>query len=206
MPSTYNKGGFQRRVIGYHGFRLDGLADILHRSHGASVFDVGCNRGMVAYEFALHGASVLHGCDNYAEGMRVANEVFADWRNVDARFETVDLLGGGRAIEDAFGSVLLPRYDIMLYLAVHHKLQRAMDQETLYDLVRWLADRCGTYFVWRGSYEEMSEIEPLVMRNLEFRRIHLSEISEFEVTWDGTGPEKRDGVVAQPAAIWKRRA
>jgi hypothetical protein len=37
-----------RRVIGLHSLRWDGLADLILRARGASVFDVGCNRGHIS--------------------------------------------------------------------------------------------------------------------------------------------------------------
>lgn len=123
--------GVQRRIISFSGFRLDGLADLLSRAAGRSLFDIGCNRGMVGYDFALAGASVIHGCDNYETGMLVAREVFADIRSVDSRFEVVDLTGGPGAVKKAFGDAYCAQYDFMLMLAVYHKLRRIMKIEDL---------------------------------------------------------------------------
>jgi len=196
MPPTFTDKGVQRRIINFSGFRLDGLADILPRARGASVFDVGCNRGAVCHDMVLAGASVVHGCDNYERGMLVANEWFADIRSVDARFEVVDLTGGGSAIEKAFGQNLREKYDIVFMLAVYHKLHRVMEQRDLDSLVLWLADRCDKYFVWRGSLEERQEVDSLI-KGRGFRRIHYSEICEIEL------PEFKQPV-PQPAAIWAR--
>lgn len=196
MSADWTKGGFQRRIIGYHGFRLDGLADVLSRCQGASVFDIGCNRGMVCYEFALNGATVCHGCDEYERGMMVANEVFADCRNVDARFEVVDLTKGPTAIEAAFGADYRKPYDIIVMLAIYHKLRRIMPLSDLLALVRHMADRCGQYFVWRGSVDEMKEFEPQLLAS-GLRRVHFSEISEFVLPGDRVA-------TLQPAAIWRR--
>ena len=194
MAADWTERGFQRRIIGYHGFRLDGLSDCLTRCAGASVLDIGCNRGMVSYEFALSGANVLHGCDNYEKGMLVANEVFADLRNVKARFEVVDLKGGGGAIEAAFGGDLLKTYDFVLMLAVYHKLRRIMEFDQLLDFVQFLAARCGRYFVWRGSGQEMDEFEP---RLNGFKLVHYSEMAEVLLP----GNSKP---TPQPSAVWLR--
>lgn len=196
MPPTYTDKGVQRRVINFSGFRLDGLADILPRARGSSVFDVGCNRGAVCHDLVLAGASVVHGCDNYVKGMEVANEWFADIRSVDARFEVVDLTGGGAAIEKAFGKNLRDSYDIILMLAVYHKLYRVMEKRDLDSLVKWLAERCGKFFVWRGSLEERNEVDALI-KDMGFRRIHYSEICEIEL-------DEFEQPVPQPAAIWAR--
>lgn len=194
MAATFNEAGFQLRTIGA-GHRLDGLSDLLSRCAGKSVFDVGCNRGRVAYEFERYGASIIHGCDNYDKGIEAANEWFADLRDVKSRFHLVDLRGGGAAIERAFGQALLARYDIVLVLAVYHKLARVMKSDELDKLVRWLGDHCGKFFVWRGSSAEREPISRALPA--QFRAIHYSEISE--ILFDGH-------MQRQPCAIWERIA
>lgn len=194
MPADWTERGFQRRIIGYHGFRLDGLSDCLTRCSGASVFDIGCNRGMVSYEFALSGANVLHGCDSYVIGMQVANEVFADLRNVSARFEVVDLSKGPAAIQAAFGEDFRSRYDFVIMLAIYHKLRRIMSLDDLLALVRFFADRCGRYFVWRGSQQEMDEFEKCLAG---FRLVHYSEMAEVLLPGDSKP-------TPQPSAVWMR--
>src|SRR3954454_22881920 len=109
------------RTAGYFNDRLDGAGDMLHRARGVSILDIGCNRGMVAFQFAMAGASIVHGCDVYEEVLKTAREVFAEWP-ISSRFEHVDLIGGPSALAKAFGSEYRPHYDIVLYLAVHHKL------------------------------------------------------------------------------------
>jgi ribosomal protein L11 methylase PrmA len=84
----------QRRVAGMNNIRLDGITDLVLRAKGKSVFDIGCNRGMVGYQFAEQGAALVHGCDNYEVGIQTAREVFADLRFVESRFEVVDLVAG----------------------------------------------------------------------------------------------------------------
>jgi SAM-dependent methyltransferase len=196
MAASHNERGFQLRTIGA-GHRLDGMSDLLSRADGASVFDVGCNRGRVCYEFERYGAKTLHGCDNYETGMLVANEWFADLRGVNARFEVVDLIGGGEAIEKAFGAALLKRYDFMLMLAVYHKLSRIMNGDQLKRLVKWLVDHTGQYFVWRGSREEKAEFEALLAKDFELVVWSLLSVIEF--------PERSGKMVQQPCAVWKRK-
>src|SRR5262252_8754013 len=115
--------GIQRRCISYSAFRLDGLADLYARSHGASVLDIGCNRGWVSFDLCLHGAAVVHGLDSSEVTIATAREWFADFRSVDSRFEIVDLQGGAGAIKRAFGESYRQEYDIVLMLAVYHKLR-----------------------------------------------------------------------------------
>jgi ribosomal protein L11 methylase PrmA len=145
------------RTAGYFNDRLDGAGDMLHRARGASILDIGCNRGMVAFQFAMAGASLVHGCDVYEEGLKTAREVFAEWP-ISSRFEYVDLIGGPSAVSKAFGSEYRRHYDIVLYLAVHHKLKRVMEPAPLDALVRHLVERAGKWFLWRGILEQFDEV------------------------------------------------
>ena len=177
--------GIQRRVTGAHDLRLDGIGDLLSRARGARVLDVGCNRGMAGYEFAVNGAALVHGCDHYAKGIETAREIFADIRNVASRFEVVDLSAPG-----AFAEVFGPeRYDIVLLLAVFHKLKRVMVAQALDALIADLGDRTDRYVGWRGYAEEIPELDAIFAR-CGLTRIHTSEISE----------------TICPAAIWRRNS
>ena len=70
---------------GYHDIRLDGLTDLLLRARDASVLDLGCNRGLVGFEFANNGAQLVHGIDIYKEGIWTARQLFADLRNCELK-------------------------------------------------------------------------------------------------------------------------
>src|SRR5262245_53744237 len=110
-------GQLTGRVKGAHEDRLSGLHDLLRYAQGASVLDIGINCGLVAFEFARRGASIVHGCDIYSRGVDTAREMFAELRT-QSRFEVVDLRAGSAALEKAFGADYLPRYDIVLFLGV----------------------------------------------------------------------------------------
>ena len=191
--------GIQRRAINFSAFRLDGLCDLCPRMPGASVFDVGCNYGDVSDDCAFYGARVVHGCDNFKDGVFVANARLSGNRAVEARFEVVDLIGGTAAIKQAFGESYRKEYDFMLMLAVYHKLRRVMKLDDLLYLVDHLAHHTGKFFVWRGSAEEKAEFEPVLLKR-NFRLVHYSTISEAKNSYT----EANASVVPQPAAIWSR--
>ena len=168
-----------RRVAGEHDFRLDGVADLLHRARGAAVFDIGCNRGMVGFEFARNGARKVHGCDIYKAGILTAREIFADLRTVESRFEVVDLTGGPKSLSAFAGEA----YDITLCLATYHKLKRIMDGKDLSALVKHFGARTKGYFAWRATSDKPDENDA-EMRALDrdlgevgMQRIHTSYIS-----------------------------
>jgi hypothetical protein len=93
------KGGeapLMRRVQGFHDLRLDGIGDLLHRARDASVFDIGCNRGLAGFEFAGNGATRVMGCDIYEDGIIAPGTCSATCGRSPHRFEVVDLTGGAR--------------------------------------------------------------------------------------------------------------
>ena len=188
MPSVTTEITLQRRVAGYHDIRLDGMLDLTIRAHGASVMDIGCNRGLVAFELANNGARLVHGCDNYAPGIETARQLFADLRSVECRFEVVDLTQGGPALK-VFGDV---RYDIVLMLAVYHKLKRVMEPRNMEFLMGTVADRTNKWFGWRATSdkpaENHEEMKVLDKQLAPLKRVHTSYLS------------KTLGV----AAIWER--
>ena len=169
-----------RRVAGFHDIRLDGMADLVVRARGATVLDLGCNRGLVGFELANNGAVRVHGCDIYAKGIETARELFADLRSVESQFEVVDLAQGPVSLEP-FGK---RPYDIVLMLATYHKLKRIMPRTLLSELIRHLGWRTTRYFAWRGTSEQVAdnELEMVAIdRDLAthgLKRIHTSYISE----------------------------
>lgn len=179
----------QRRVAGYHDVRMDGISDLVLRAKDMRVFDIGCNRGLVGFEFAQNGAKAVHGCDIFAEGVNTAREVFADLRYVESRFEVVDLTGGPRAL-----AMFRDGYDITLCLATYHKLKRVMKPADLTALMQHFGRWTKLYFGWRGTSDKPEENDQEIaaldrdLKEVGLVRIHTSYIS------------KELGV----AAIWSR--
>lgn len=169
----------QRRVAGYHDIRMDGMSDLVLRARGASVFDIGCNRGLVGFEFATNGAKKVHGCDIYEDGIKTARELFADLRFVESRFEVIDLTPGESALRPFAGQ----QYDMTLCLATYHKLKRIMSEKALSELMQAFGRWTKGYFAWRGTSDKPKENEQEIkaldrdLGAVGFRRIHTSYIS-----------------------------
>lgn len=175
-----------RRVQGDHDLRLDGISDLLTRARGATVFDIGCNRGRASDEFARNGATRVMGCDIYHDGIIAARHLFCDLRTCQHRFEVVDLTGGPAAIRKAFGPDAEMQHDIILMLATYHKLKRIMPEEALTELMTFFASKTKRYFAWRGHGDEIKPLDGF-FKTVGMRRIQTSLISDI-----------------QPAAIWAR--
>jgi len=173
-----------RRVVGFHDIRFDGLSDLLMRARGASIIDIGMNRGHVAYEFAVNGARLVHGCDIYAAGVMAARHWFAELPHIESKFEVVNLAEPG-ALTKAFGS---EGYDITLFIGVYHKLSRILDSKGLSDLVRDIGRRSLTYCGAMVHPEHLKTIDA-DMAAEGLKRIHTSELA----------------YPGRPAVIWKRK-
>jgi len=169
------------RVSGFKTQRLDDYWSLRTQLPGASVLDIGCNRGLWSIQAALAGARAVHGCDNYRPGIEAVRQVLADFPGLDVRFEVVDLSRGPDAL-----AYFDWNYDIVLVLSVIHKLRRQMSEALLADLLRNAASRTERAFVCRGNLEDLVLLAG-VLRPLGFER-------------DG-GAISDD---LQPAVIWRR--
>lgn len=171
-----------RRVAGYHNYRLDGMGDILTRCRGRSILDIGCSRGQIGYDFVINGATLLHGCDNDEESIKIARAWHFDTRMVESKFEVVDLSKGPDAFRAAFGE---QKYDITVMVAVYHKLKRVMSAITLAELMRDFGTRTNNYFCWRATSDkpgeneqEIEHLDRVLGGAVGLKRVHTSTLSE----------------------------
>lgn len=171
--STSADRSAQRRVIGVYEDRLCGLGDLLHCSQGASVLDIGTNHGLIAFEFARYGAALVHGCDIHRQGVDAAREIFTEVQ-IPSRFEVVDLAAGPAALETAFGQDYLPRYDIVLFLGVYHKLKAQVSDRAIVELIHHLVDRTAQFFVVRTMM--LGELGT-ILADCALHRVHFSALS-----------------------------
>jgi 2-polyprenyl-3-methyl-5-hydroxy-6-metoxy-1,4-benzoquinol methylase len=177
-----DKHPVRRSGVGSHDIREIGLRDLLLFAGGASVIDIGCNRGHIGYEFYRHGARLVHGCDIYGPGIQAARQWFAEL-TVQSKFEVVDLTQGATGLNRAFGG---EQYDIVLFVGVLHKLKRMMEAAALSDLATHLGNRALKFVAWNGYTEDLPTMDK-AMSAANLRRMHYSEFA-------------RPGV----AAIWMR--
>jgi hypothetical protein len=154
--------------------RLAGLEALSEICPGRSVLDIGCHRGLISYEAAKSGATLVHGIDLYPQGIAAAREIFKD-AGIPNQFIEFDLSLGRDAVVEALGDVLLPRYDIVLMLAVLQHLRRQMDSGELDDLFDFFVDRAGTYLVLRMP--NIEAVHPRLAKS-GFRRTYFNEIDK----------------------------
>lgn len=122
--------------------RFKGLEPVMSELACKSVLDIGSAEGIIARACLYAGASVVHGIEIDAARVAKARELCQD----KARFFVADLDAGVPNPEEA---ELLPVYDYVLYLGVHHHLQ----PRTRKQMFQWLVGRCAQVFVLRTSDE-----------------------------------------------------
>jgi SAM-dependent methyltransferase len=174
----------RRSGAGWNDNRFVGLSDLLLLSQGASVLDVGCNRGHVAYEFYRNGARLVHGCDIHGPSIQNAKIWFSELEECETKFEVVNLEEGPQAIDKAFGP---EGYDIVLFLGTYHKLKRVMKTEKLNEVLRDLGKRAIKYFAWTGYSDDMDSVDE-VLQTCDLEAVHMSELAMND----------------RVAAVWKR--
>ena len=133
--------------------RLDGVSHLLTEVEGKSVLDLGCNRGLVCYEFAVAGAAYVSGVDKNEQAIATARHLFDDVTTCRWKFAHRDLVYGLPYDEEVF--------DFILLLGVYHKLRRVMNQKGLNCLVAQASHGVRT-FVWNGFPEEFALINDVL--------------------------------------------
>ena len=176
-----------RTVYGAHGDRLAGLRDLFQYAKGMSVLDIAMNHGLVSLELARRGVSLVHGCDYHEPAVSAARAIFDEFK-IPSRFEAVDLTGGSKAVQAAFGADYLPRYDIVLFLGIYHKLKEQTSDDVIDGLIRHLADRAARYFVVRAASSNMLDDVGRILKRTGLRKVHFSALS----------------LVVGPMEIWQR--
>jgi 2-polyprenyl-3-methyl-5-hydroxy-6-metoxy-1,4-benzoquinol methylase len=172
------------RVKGALEDRLSGLHDLLRCAQGASVLDIGINHGLISFEFARHGAALVHGCDIHKQGVETAREIFTEVRT-QSRFDVVDLMKGPAALEKSFGADYRSRYDIVLFLSVYHLLKQQVSDGVIRELVHHLVDRTQRFFAVRTI---MIDELRTILAATGLQRVHFSALSS----------------VVSPVEIWRR--
>lgn len=104
--------------------QLKGLEQALAEAPGKSVCDIGCAEGLIAMRFAEVGARSVWACDNNEVLLKAAADYLTRqpeaWRG-NVVFEHRDVR---RQIADFVVKPEPPRFDIVLALAIAHKMGR----------------------------------------------------------------------------------
>ncbi len=130
--------------------RFQGLEELFALARGRSVLDLGMSEGHIAYEFARHGASAVHGLEQHRDKVRFAERLFRDVA-IDTRFRVANLAVSGDVFDRRYGADLDERYDIVLFLGVYHHLKKEMAAADLASLVDAITARAGEFLAVRTN-------------------------------------------------------
>lgn len=135
-------------IAGSSSDRLSGLDELLAQCAGKTILDLGCHDGAVSAAFADHGASRIDGCDLSKKSIEKANLRFES-KKITANFYLCDLSRGEKALDKL---ALLPRYDLVLYLGMHHHLIRQMSPRKYRKFAEAIAQRTHTTLAVRAPH------------------------------------------------------
>jgi hypothetical protein len=132
---------------------------LLKACRNQSVLDLGCAEGVIARAFLDAGASLVHGFD-IDEGRTLEAERLCN--DARARFRPGNL-NDWDAFSTANGDMLLPAYDIVLYLGLHQHLNPAARMTALAGAARrarvWFAIRTPEQHMERDDLRAVLERE-----------------------------------------------
>lgn len=146
--------------------RLGGLETLFKSAKGATVLDLGCFDGLIAYEFVRAGARLVHGLDNDGFHLDTANRIFSQV-GIPSRFVHADLRKPD-AVRRALGDQDQRRYDIVLFLGVFQHIYRSMSMQQRKNLIAGIAERVGSFLAIRMPRDVWADFESLLpARNFE---------------------------------------
>lgn len=142
--------------------RMHGLECLLDDCEDTSVLDIGASEGLISYEFARRGASIIHGIELIRERTWIANRLFRDVP-VQSKFICENLALGVSSLQRKHGDVLLDQYDIVLFLGVYHHLKKYLARKELLELILFLTEKSKKYFAIRSP--DLQEVDNLIRSN-----------------------------------------
>ena len=137
--------------------RIRGFTPLFAHTRGATLLDLGSAEGLVSRAFARDGGVLcIHGFEKDPGRVAFARNLFKGEHGVEAVFRPADL-GDWGGFVSRNRDLLLPRYDVVLFLGVYHHLPeeaRRMSLEGALSLCRrWFALRTPQRFVMRDGLE-----------------------------------------------------
>lgn len=152
----FKKAVLKSGFVGDWNHRIGDLFNCGVEFRGRTVLDAGCNMGLLAYEIAKHEPKFIQGIDHGKDYVRVARMIFLGV-DIESRFDQVDMTR-----DRALTAVLLPDYDVVIFLAVYPHIRKARGVEAAERTLRTLLSRCREDFVIRVPQAELPEVEMIL--------------------------------------------
>lgn len=125
--------------------RYKDLEPVFGSCRDATVIDFGCAEGVIARRCLEHGARTVHGLEIDESRVQTAAGLCHAWQASSFFFHAN--LDEWRDIHERAQQVLLPQYDIVLYLGIQHHLSQPERIATLQDAI----DMAGRLFAIRTT-------------------------------------------------------
>ncbi|EDP71454.1 hypothetical protein FBALC1_03182 [Flavobacteriales bacterium ALC-1] len=154
--TMFPKDKFQKVYTGNVFDRFIGLENILAECKGLSILDIGAAEGLIDYEFAKNGCSLIHGFERDPKRVNFAKLLFQEVP-IESQFRKADLSIKFEKFNNKFKDILLDNYDITLYLGVYHHLIKQSKEEDVHEFIKCLLRKTKTYFVVRTNMIESIE-------------------------------------------------
>ena len=151
---VFDKKEYTRNIFS----RFKGLDFLFEKSTNMSVLDIGTWDGLISYEFARHGARLIHGIDKKLDSIAFCRRLF---RTVPAesKFTCLDLTKRVDELEN----ILLDSYDIVLFLAVYHTIEKKMSREKLDKFMNILLKKTNKWLAVRQDSHNREKIRSLIL-------------------------------------------
>jgi len=153
-------------IAGNAADRLSGLDPLFQVEPGFNVLDIGCHEGFILERLVRCGAGVIHGVDLHRPSLAAAARRL---EGHPALLKHLDLCEGMAGLRRELP--VSPRYDLLLYLGIHHHMARQMPADALSAFVNELFPLTGRYLAIRtpARFMEVLRQEPVMRR---FRLVH----------------------------------
>lgn len=142
---------------------------VLEQARNATVLDLGCFDGLIAYEFFRSGAQLIHGLDNDAYHLDTAGRIFSQV-DVPYKFAHADLRRP-EAVDKALADAGLDKYDIVLFLGVFQHIYKSMSVLQRKTVVDGVVERARSLLAVRMPASVWIEFEKLFPEK-QFEMIH----------------------------------
>ncbi len=162
--------------------RIAGFDLVLGKAQDASVLDIGCYDGLIAYEFFRAGAKQIHGLDNDAYHLATANRIFSQVA-IDHAFAYADMRQPN-AIAKYLGVHYQDQYDIVCFLGVYQHIYRDMSEalrEALIHQVSSLASKLLMVRIPAHTWPEFEKYFPAEDFSEVHRIEHADTVGELRV-------------------------
>ncbi|HEC68495.1 MAG TPA: glycosyltransferase [Candidatus Desulfofervidus auxilii] len=173
--------------------RLNGLREILKIAHGKTVLDMGMAEGIVALSFLRHGAKFVLGFEIDNRRVEKSKEICSAYSNKSFNAENLELWDD---IKIKYKNIIKDGFDIVLYLGIHHHLDRNSRVKVLKETVKlakfYFIIRTPAGFYKEDKIDEIMDRESFLLEKEELPQIESIGVLRIYKKLIGVNKMKRE--------------